>query len=62
MSIEYKEMAELVIKYVKHSKTEPWVTIQIMDKNHLEQTYQLIKDNPNITQDELVKKLNLQIL
>lgn len=58
----YHEKADLVLDYVRESKIEPWVTIQIMDKDHLEQTYQLIKDNPNITQTELVKELKLKII
>ena len=57
LSIEAKE----VLLYFQRVPTEGWVIAQAADKYHLSKTYELIKKNPNITQDELVKELDLEV-
>ena len=57
----YKEKVDFVVRYFETHETETWVVAQAMDKFHLEKAYQIIKDNPNITQGELVEILNLEV-
>ena len=53
------EKAKLVIETLDRFGLEPWDVATACDVTHLEKSYEAIKENPAITREEFLEKVDL---
>lgn len=55
------QMAHFMLEKLENMRASAWVIAESLDIKNFQKTYKIIKENPNISQEELIDELDLKI-